>query len=201
VLLAIAATAWVGVRGWLAKDHLEKAVSLVPRIEQGARQGSSSAATLAALQRETGAARDLTRDPVWSAAQHLPWVGDDLGAVGAAARSADMVSTGAAPPLLALAGALDVTTLQPRGGGIDLKALHEARQELRQADTALKRARALVAPYVGTGERARSLTPPVRQAMSRMAGALSVLGGLADSANRAAGLLPSLGSAAGLPAA
>lgn len=196
VLLAIAAAAWVGVRGWLAKDHLEAAAALVPRLEQQARQGSSGQGNLAALQRETGAASDLTGDPVWSAAQHLPWVGDDLSAVRAAAHSADTVATGAAPPLLTLASALDPETLRPRGGGIDLNALRAARQQLRQADAALKQARRVLAPYVGPGEQAGSLTPPVRLAMRRMADELSTLADLADTANRAADLLP-LAAAAG----
>jgi hypothetical protein len=192
LLLAIAAAAWVGVRGWLAKGHLERAASLVPQLEQQALRGTPDSRHLRALQRETGAARDLTGDPVWSAAQHVPWLGDDAAAVRAAARTVDTVATGVVPPLLTIATTLDPETLRPRDGRIDLRALVEARQLLRQVDGALGQARSTLAPYVGQGARAGSLAPPVEQAVTRLADELGKLGDLVGTATRAAELLPSV---------
>jgi hypothetical protein len=192
LLLAIAAAAWVGVRGWLAKGHLESAASLVPRLEQQALRGTPDRGDLRALQRETGAARDLTGDPLWSAVQHVPWLGDDVAAVRAAARAVDTVATGVVPPLLTIATTLDPETLRPRDGRIDLRALAEARQLLRQADGALGRARSTLAPYVGRGARAGSLTRAVEEAVTQLDDELSRLGDLAGTATRAAELLPSV---------
>jgi hypothetical protein len=190
VLLAMAAAAWIGVRGWLAKAHLEEAASLVPRLEQQARLGTPGSGDVRALQAETGAARNLTGDPVWSGAQHLPWLGDDLSAVRASARAVDTVATGAVPPLLTIASALDPETLRPRDGHIDLQRLDEARDLLRRADRALMEARSMLAPYVGQGTRSGSLTVPVQQAVTQLADELGRLADLADTATRAADLLP-----------
>ena len=189
VTLAIAVTAWIGVRGWLAKDHLEKASALVPRLEQQARQGGTGTDDLMALQRETGAARDLTGDAMWSGAQHLPWVGDDLAAMRTTARAVDTVATRAVPPLLAVAHAVDPKTLRPRSSRMDLQALQKLQAPLRQADQALKQAQIMLSPYVGQGDHADSLVEPLRQAITRLVDELDTLADLTAAATKAADLL------------
>jgi hypothetical protein len=197
LLLAFAAAAWIGVRGWLAKDHLEKAAALVPRLEQQALDGRAGTADLRALQRETGAARELTGDPVWSAAQHLPWVGDDLAAVRAASRAVDTVATRVVPPLLTVADTLDPKALRPKDGRIDLEPLLKAREPLHRADQALSEARAMIAPYVGAGARAGSLVGPVKRAVRQLSDQLGTLAGDTATGSRAADLLPSMLGAEG----
>jgi hypothetical protein len=189
VLLAVAATVWVGIRGWLAKDHLESAAALVPKLEQQALAGTINEAGLQRLQHETHAARQLTGDPVWSAATHLPWAGDDLSAVRAVARAVDIVANRAAPELLQAAGALDPAQLRPKNGQIALAPLLKARTPLRSADTALRQARATLDPYV-SGPRSTSLLRPVERAVTRLATQLDDLTGTTATASRAADLLP-----------
>jgi hypothetical protein len=189
VLLAVAATAWVGVRGWLAKDHLEQAAALLPTLEQQALTGKSTEADLRRLQHETQAARELTGDRVWSAATHLPWVGDDVSAVRAVARAADIVADRAAPDLLKAAGSLDPARLRPKDGRIDLGPIMKAQTPLRSADKALRQARAGLNPYV-SGSHSTSLLGPVERAVTKLATELDDLRGTTASASRAADLLP-----------
>jgi len=189
VLLVVALAGWLGVRGWLAKDHLESAAALLPTLEQQALSGKTNQAELRRLQHEADAARELTSDRVWSGASHLPWVGDDLSAVRAVARAADIVADRAAPQLLQAAGTLDPSKLRPKNGRIDLGPLTTAQAPLRAADQRLHQARAVLDPYV-SGPRSASLLSPVRRAVNKLAGQLDDLTGKTTSASRAADLLP-----------
>jgi hypothetical protein len=191
LLLALALAGWLGVRGWLAKGHLENAAALVPKLEQQAVSGKVQPADLQRLQQETEAARRLTGDPVWSAATHLPWVGDDLGAVRAAALTVDTVADRAVPSLLQAAAALDPAKLRPKDGRIHLAPLAKAQPPLRAADEALRQARAQIAPYV-SGPRSAALLGPVRRAVTRLSDQLDDLSSQTATASRAADLLPSM---------
>jgi len=190
LLVVVLVATWVGVRGWLAKGHLENAAALVPRLEQQAREGHASPEDLRTLQRETRKARDLTGDPVWGGATHLPWVGDDLSAVRAAARAVDTVATRAVPPLLRVADTLDPAALRPKNGRIQLAPLERAQVPLHQADQALRQARSTLAPYVGEGADAGSLLGPVEDAVARLGGQLDQVADDTATGSRAADLLP-----------
>jgi hypothetical protein len=190
VLLVLALGAWIGVRGWLAKGHLERAAVLVPRLEQQARDGRAVPADLRRLQRETEAARRLTGDALWTGAGHLPWVGDDLAAVGAAARAVDTVADHAVPPLLQVAGTLDPEALRPRDGRVDLAPLRAAQGPLRQAGTALATAGSTLAPYVRSDD--VTLLGPVERELTRLSDQLDSVARETATASRAADLLPAM---------
>ena len=117
VLVLVCLTAWVGVRGWLAKDHLQNSADLVQRLQTQLEQGSTgpAGATVRDLQAETADAMRLTDDRVWRAYQHLPGVGDDMSAVHAVAAAGHTLSTDALPSIAAAAA--DVHSLRNRGGG------------------------------------------------------------------------------------
>jgi hypothetical protein len=192
LVVAVALAGWVGVRGWAAKGHLEEASALVPQLEQQARQGTPSRADLARLQDETEAARRVTADPIWSGAMHVPWVGDDLSAVRAAALAVDTVADRAVPPLLQVADTLDPEALRPKDGRIDLAPLRAAQAPLREAVGALSDARSGLAPYVGDGAEAGSLLGPVDRAITRLATELDDVASQTATASRAADLLPGM---------
>jgi hypothetical protein len=198
LLLVVAALAvWVGVRGWLAKDHLERAAVLVPRLEQQARAGAATSGDLRTLQRETGAARDLTGDPVWSSAMHLPWIGDDLSAVRAAAVAVDVVARDAVPPLLQVADTLEPAALRPKDGRVQLEPLVKAQAPLRAADRALARATTVIDPFVGNGPESGSLLPPVDHALDGLAAQIHKVARDTATGGRAADLLPPMLGAGG----
>ncbi len=83
VLLLIFAVVWVGARGLLARGHLERAVADVStlRSQLGGADTTAAQRTAQHLEDEAASARSLTGDPVWSAAQHVPFFGTNLRAV------------------------------------------------------------------------------------------------------------------------
>jgi hypothetical protein len=106
VLVIIGLTAWVGVRGWLAKDHLQNSANLVARLQTQLEQGTTAPAqaTVVRMQHETADASRLTNDRVWRAATHFPGFGDDLAAVHAVSVSGHTLATDSLPSV-ALAAA------------------------------------------------------------------------------------------------
>jgi hypothetical protein len=190
LLVVVALAAWIGVRGWLAKDHLEDAAAMVPRLEQQARAGHPSPTDLNKLQQQASDARRLTGDAIWSGAMKLPFVGDDLAAVRASAVAVGTVAQDAVPPLLRVAGTLDPAVLRPRDGRIQLEPLVQAQSPLRAADAALTRARSVMAPFVGDGDQSGSLLRPVGDAVTRLGQQLDRVASDTATGSRAADLLP-----------
>lgn len=117
--LALLAAVWIGIRGALAYAHLR---TVQP-------EASAAAASLAAdpdaagpaiarIADQADAARSLTSDPVWHAAQRVPWVGPQLAAFGTVAgAAADLFDS--LTPLATAGGDLSIDALRPTGGRID----------------------------------------------------------------------------------
>ncbi len=99
---------WLGFRVYQAAGAARDLQAAVDgaRPEVDALDVVALQARLPAVQEAAQRMRSASADPVWSAATHLPWVGDDLHAVRAMAVAADDLSHEAAPGLLdALSGA------------------------------------------------------------------------------------------------
>jgi len=115
---------WIGVRGALAYKHLE-------RIQTGASESvatmtkdpSATASTLASLAADAADARNLTSDPIWAAAENLPWIGPQLAAFGTVASSSDQLFRESLLPLAVAAKGLSIHSLEPVDGQIDTSAL------------------------------------------------------------------------------
>lgn len=139
--------------------------------------------TLAALQAQADAARSATSDPGWRAAGHAPYGGDDLTAVREIAAAVDDLARHAFPPLLRL----DLATLVPKAGQLDLARLQAAAPELSTADMAVRQASARVDAIGADG-----LQAPVRTAVEQLRGELDRLAALTATARHGAVLLPPL---------
>ncbi|MDQ4137447.1 MAG: DUF4012 domain-containing protein, partial [Actinomycetota bacterium] len=134
-VLVIAAAAWIGVRGILAKDHLERAQALVGQLQEQVTADPQGALQIVAfIQVETAEARSLTGDPIWRAGELVPVVGKNLGVVRELAESVDDVSKGALEPLAAVASTLDVSALKPTDGRINLEPIIAATESVATAD-------------------------------------------------------------------
>jgi len=124
LLILILTAAWVGVRGVLAYQHLQ-------RVQAGAAAGtaaladdpSAAAPTLARLAADSSAAAELTSDPVWSFAERMPWIGPQLAAFHVVAASSDELLRQSLLPLATAAQGISIDTLRPVGGRIDTAAL------------------------------------------------------------------------------
>lgn len=128
-ILTVAAAAWLGVRGSLAYAHLRSAESAARALATDVGDPATAAAGLPAIADDTAAARALTSDPVWQAAETLPWIGPQLSAVGTVAQSIDDVAGTALAPLVDLASTFSVNSLRPTDGRFDLSefgAMHDA---------------------------------------------------------------------------
>ncbi|UOE43801.1 DUF4012 domain-containing protein [Agromyces larvae] len=124
VVAAVAAAAWIGVRGMAAKAELEAAAPVVERIVDVAKADPGELAdSVDELAGHTGRAVELTGDPVWRLAESAPWVGDDLAAVRTLAEVADRLAEHVARPLGSVAGELSGDGLRIRDGRFDPEPL------------------------------------------------------------------------------
>ncbi|MDX2377627.1 DUF4012 domain-containing protein [Microbacterium sp. LRZ72] len=120
-----AATAWLGTRAYAAQDHLQQARELATQFAAASMDGDDDDALrdkLAALAEEASAARSLTSDGVWRAAETLPWIGPQLRAVSTVSAGLDEIVT-ALEPLVGQVSDVGLEAFAPRDGAIDTDAL------------------------------------------------------------------------------
>lgn len=137
LVLLVVIAAWVGVRAWMAYQHLS-------RIEAGISEASSAlasdpgaaGATVARLATDASAAHDLTSDPVWHLAEGAPWLGPQLQAFGTVASAGDTLLSDALLPLVTAAQDTSFDALKPVDGRIDTTGLAVLAQPAQSAASA-----------------------------------------------------------------
>lgn len=144
VLLAV--VAWVGYKAYLAYHHLTAAKNLVTSMqEEFDRDGLSGSATLVRLagqlRDEAGAAHSAVNDPLYRMATVVPWLGDNLEAVGQISRAMDDVAT-PLPDAAGLAASLGGGQLL-KNGTVDIATVERATSMLGTLDSAVARAQAV----------------------------------------------------------
>lgn len=102
VCVLAAALVWVGVRALMLKAEVDAIQSLTGRMSAAIADHDLDALAdvNADLSDHTGRAVALSSDPLWTTAQQLPLIGDDLSAVRTAVRAADTISSDVVAPLL-----------------------------------------------------------------------------------------------------
>ncbi|MFI7431295.1 DUF4012 domain-containing protein [Micromonospora sp. NPDC049836] len=185
VSLLLTTGGWVAFRGWQARTHLLNAAGLAKELSTEVVGGDADRArrTLAALQEQAGAARSATDDPGWSVGRRTPYVGDDLTAVRQIAVAVDDLARLAFPTLLRI----DLASLVPREGRLDLARLRSVSGEVATADRSVRETTTRLAA-VPTGD----LVGQVRTALVGLRAELDRLGELTSAADRGARLLPPL---------
>ena len=124
-ILLLILTGWVGFRTFQAYQHLTAARDVVSRMQdEFDRKGISEPDVLIGLAVElrdqAAAAGSAVDDPIYRLATGVPWVGDNLDAVGQLARAVDVVAA-QVPAGAELTRSLDAAHLLPHGGAIDLR--------------------------------------------------------------------------------
>lgn len=186
VLVAGGLLGWIAVRGLAAHGHLLRAQTDLGLAREAIADGDVPAARtiLRRAGDETSRARDLTHDPVWTAAGAVPWLGRTPRAASVVADVTDDIVRRALPDLATAAEDLDPTTLLGAGAQVDLARVERARPLVEDADrtvmAAARRLRAVQTPQVG----------PVASGLARVRDQVSDLAALTGSAARAARLLP-----------
>ena len=188
------ALAWVGVRGLLARRHLEQARSGVADVRSHLLAGDSTqaAAALAEVQGNTAQARRLTADPIWRVVASTPYAGRSLRTAGGLAATVDDLARQTLPDLLAAGAALAPSRLRTGAASVNLAPLQQAQTPLAQAATTLDAVsrRVVALPH-------RGILAPVASAVQELERQLASISGQVRDASAAARLLPPMLGASG----
>ncbi|MFF1877315.1 DUF4012 domain-containing protein [Leifsonia sp. NPDC058230] len=187
VLAIVVMTGWVGLRAVMAKDALKDAVPQAQAVQSSLASGDIAAASAAAaeLRAHTSEAASLSGDPVWRAAEFIPWVGPNLTAVRVSASAADTVAAKVISPLVAVAEQVDPARLKPVNGSVDLAPLIRAQPVVARAQAAFRDASSSVA-----GIDDGATIERVRSEVERLRDLLSEAGPTVDALANTAKLLP-----------
>ncbi|TFC89888.1 DUF4012 domain-containing protein [Cryobacterium sp. TMT4-31] len=139
VIVGGAAGGWLASRALTVKTELEAAQSLVGTLktQAAAMDFVGVGATSTALSAATSKAVDQTDDPVWRAAESIPFAGVNLTAVRELAEAIDVVAQDAVAPIATVASNLSAASLKPVDGRIDLEPIVDLNAALIAASTAL----------------------------------------------------------------
>ncbi len=189
VLVLIAFVLWIVVRGLIARDELTGAIPLVEQIKAKVVAGDAGGIQPLAdeLEDRASTAAALTSDPIWRAAELIPWVGQNLTAFREAAHAVDTVTAGALPPLVELAGSLDFSKFLPKGGVVDLAAIQALQPALAQAGAAMAQAAQETAGIDTSGT-----VPQIGGAVAQLVGVVSDANSLIGGANGLVQVLPAM---------
>ena len=189
VILASAATAWLGSRATIIKNELEATALLIPVLKENIAGSKPQQASLTAdqLRAHTGAARETAGDPLWTLAASAPLVGANFSAIAELARAADDVAILGVAPLVKVFDSLDWDGLLPSGTGSNLEPLQNAAPSVSAAAHAVR----------VSAERleridAKELWPQVADPLLRARAQLRTVTGALDASANAAEIAPGI---------
>lgn len=182
-----AVAAWVGIRGTIAYGHLisireesEQIAGLIPTNPDAALKVAET------ISQHAKEAQHLTSDPVWKVAESAPWLGPQLTAFSAVARSANTLADGTLPLLKTPLAAVQ-KALQPVESRLDTSNLIALRQPASKAADASREA----ADNLNAVPRT-ALLKPVADAVEQAQQSVDTVADALDGFSRATRLLPSL---------
>ncbi|WP_194420379.1 DUF4012 domain-containing protein [Microbacterium abyssi] len=187
LLIAVCAIAWIGVRGYLAYQHLTNARSAASDAASVLSDPAKASDLISTISAETSAARELTSDVVWQAGERLPWVGPQLAAVSTVADALDDVASQALTPLASVAASFSLDSIRPKDGAIDLTIFDGLREAASASASGLGTARSAI-----EGIQTAPLVGPLREAIDEVSGLLAQVSAGADTLNRTTQLLPAM---------
>jgi uncharacterized protein DUF4012 len=183
-VLLVAAVTWLGVRGLLAKGHLDQARAELSSLSQDLLAGEVDATTLndraASVARHTAAARRLTGDPVWAAAGKLPGLGCTVQSVRGLVATVDDVAAAGLPAMAEVGGELAPNELR-HGNGITVSAFEHVAEPVKRADQAVTQLRGRVERTATCGSTGEAVGLPTARTellaqSTRLADALHAVG-------------------------
>lgn len=145
LVLASAVAAWVGVRGALAYQHLNRIQAAASESSAAFAESPASAViVLEGLATDARAAKDLTSDALWALAEQTPWIGPQLAAFRTVAASSDQLLSEGLLPLAKVAQSVPMEQLTPVNGRIESAVLGEFEEPARAAASASRQAASAV---------------------------------------------------------
>lgn len=185
LIVGAAGAAWIGIRGALAYGHVSDAQRAAQTLAGSLTDPTAAAEAVPGLAADTAAARALTSDPVWNAAEHLPWIGPQLEATATVIASVDDVAETALEPLAQAASGFSLDTLRPQGGAFDVAAIASLTDAATTATDSLTAASASV-DAIDTAQLLPVLAAPVTEVSALLTDGRTA----ADALRRTAALLP-----------
>jgi len=185
LLLAIFAAAWIGIRGFLAYQHLTNARDAAGDAASALADPATASDLINDVSADTAAARDLTSDIIWKAGERLPWVGPQLAAVATIASALDDVASQSLAPLASTAASFSLDSIRPQNGAIDLTVFSELQGAASEGASGLGAAASVI-----DGIDTTPLVAPLRDAVGEVSTLVSQAHGAADALGRATTLLP-----------
>ncbi|MEA9984271.1 DUF4012 domain-containing protein [Subtercola sp. RTI3] len=170
MLAVLGCSGWVAFQGLQAKSALESAQTSALALQTAATSLNVTAASDAATQFETDTrqADEDTSDPLFVAAENVPFVGPNLKALQQVSATLDGLSTNAVAPALAFANTLSVNSLRPVNGKLNVAVLAQASSTIGTVQSALTAATAS-AEQIDTS----STVPEIGTARSQLVNVLS----------------------------
>lgn len=189
LVLLVIAVSWVTIRGIGAGVALSQGAHTIERAREMVASGNiddlARMASRASAHAEN--AQSLTADPVWRAAEIVPWVGADLRAMREAAEIAAEVAVRARGPLLDAAYEVRLGSLELSGNSMDIELLARVAPDLERAAAAFGRQEARLA-----GIRTSGALPPAAAAADDLVAELRALARGSAMLAGAADLLPTM---------
>ncbi|MEW1976046.1 DUF4012 domain-containing protein [Microbacterium profundi] len=185
LLFAILAAVWIGVRGFLAYQHLTSAQESADDAAAALADPATAAGLISDISADTAAARDLTSDIVWKAGEQMPWVGPQLAAVATVSSTLDDVASRSLTPLASVASSFSLDSIRPQNGAIDLAVFGELQGAASDGASGLGAAASVI-----EGIDPAPLVAPLRDAVGEVSTLLSQAHDAADALNRTSALLP-----------
>jgi hypothetical protein len=188
IVLAAVLAAWVAIRGALAYQDLARIQNSATDLSSSLVSDPASAIdTLDRLAADAESARNLTDDPVWRIAEHLPWMGPQLAALSTVAASTDELLSKSLVPLAHAAQDASVESFKPVGGRVETTTFTSivapAKMAAAHASDAAARVRDIdPTPLLGV----------VDSAVGRAGDLFAEVASAVDGLSRASQLLPSM---------
>ena len=179
VVLILGAGTWVATRALVVKNELESAQGLVGQMQTEASDFNLEALAKSSDELLVHAASAVThaQDPIWRAAEVIPYLGDNLAAVRVVAESIDAIAQDVAAPAVDVVTGFDLAKRDPETGGFDLSPLTEAEKVVAAAKPIITTSRAKL-----DGVNQAKTFGPVTAAVVQLQGMLSKASGPLDSA-------------------
>ncbi|GAA1533467.1 DUF4012 domain-containing protein [Microbacterium ginsengiterrae] len=187
LLLAVLGTFWIGIRGFLAYQHLNDARATAADAASALAAPATASELIREVSADTSTAHELTSDVVWKAGELLPWIGPQLAAVSTVASALDDVASQSLTPLASVAGSFSLDSIRPQNGAIDLTVFDALDGAASEGAAGLGAAASVI-----DGIDQRPLVRPVREAVDEVGALLSQAYGAADALNRATTLMPAM---------
>jgi hypothetical protein len=134
---------WLGLRAQMAQRALSEAVPEAAQLKDAIASGDLSGAgrVAASLRGHARTAAELTSDPIWRAAEWLPWAGQNFAAVRLMAAASDSLASDVLQPLVSVSADVDIHNLAIHEGAIDIAPLVAAQPAVVKAQLAFDAAR------------------------------------------------------------